>query len=101
VATIREQMKAGGDAPPGSSWLVRLIWALIDLDLPALEELDVDIADIIGNAPDAPWEADGHTISWHLGYLVSIGDPTAIAICDVLSEFLGKDHCINAFEHGS
>ena len=94
--TIRERLtKLGGDAPKGSSWLVRLVWALIDIDEPALQELDTEIADVIWTP------GDGHTISWHLGKLVSEGDPTAIEICNVLGDFLGTDHCLNAFEHGT
>lgn len=94
--TIREQITSGKlmVAPPGSSWLVRLVWFLIDLDLPALEEFDIEIADVIWTP------ADGHTISWHLGKLVSEGDPEAIAICDIIGEFMGEGHCIDAYEHG-
>jgi hypothetical protein len=95
MATIREQIKGdfGGGAPPGSSWLVRLIWALIDLDLPALEEADVDIADVI-------W-GNGHTISWNLGKLVVAGDPVAIEICLILADFMGPEHCKNAYINGT
>ena len=97
MATIREQLKGDfiGSAPPGSSWVVRFIWFLIDIDEPALEELDVDIADVIWTP------GDGHTISWHLGKLVVAGDPTAIAICDTLSQFMGSEHCVNAYENGT
>lgn len=95
MATIREQLKIAGDAPSGSSWLVRLVWALVDVDEPGLEDLDRAIATILW--PDG----QNHTISWHLGKLVSEGDPVAIGICGALGEFLGKDHCLNAYEHGS
>ena len=93
--TIREQIKAnvGGDAPVGSSWLVRLIWLLVDLDEPDLEQLDIDVADVI-------W-GNGHTISWNLGKEVVAGDPQATEICLILADFLGPDHCVNAFEHGT
>lgn len=94
--TIRQQLlQKVGTAPAGSNWLVRLVWALIDIDEPALEEFDIEIADVVWTP------ADGHTISWHLGKLVSDGDPTAIEICNIIGDFMGTDHCINAYLHGT
>jgi hypothetical protein len=91
--TIREQLATLEAAPPGSSWFVRLIWALIDVNEPLLEEMDVSIADVI-------W-GNGHTISWNLGRLVVAGDPKAIEICLIIADFMGPDHCVNAYEHGT
>lgn len=97
MATIRDQLirLAATDAPPNSSWLVQLMWKLIDKDEPGLEDLDRAIATVIW--PDG----QNHTISWHLGKLVVAGDPTAIGVCDALAEFLGPGHCVNAFKNGS
>ena len=71
-----------------TGWLSNLIWALINLDEPALIQLDIKIADMI-------W-GNGHTISWNLGQMEKAGNPVAKEICDLLALFLGPNHCINA-----
>jgi hypothetical protein len=96
--TIREQMAAGARAaPPGASWLSRLVWALIDIDQTGLVEADRDIAAIVwpNNWPTGPDNPTGmsHTISYMLGQEEMTGSVTATAICDALAPFLGPNHC--------
>ena len=92
--TIREQLLSGKPtaAPAGSNWFVTLVWALIDIDEPALVQLDKDLA--------APIWGNGHTISWNLGEEEANGNVMAEEVCDVLADFLGPDHCKDAYEHG-
>jgi len=71
-----------------TGWLSNLVWALINIDEPALLALDIKIADMI-------WH-NGHTISWNLGRMEEAGNPVATQICDFLAIFLGPKHCINA-----
>ena len=83
------------DAPANASWLARLVWALIDIDEPALIQDDRDIAAIVWPATEYPQYA-GRTISWILGQEEMAGDPTATAFCTFLAVFLGPNHCENA-----
>jgi hypothetical protein len=94
--TIHEQIRRGLTAPgPDATWITRLVWALVNLDEPALEQGDRDIAAAIWPPADYPQYA-GHTISWILGQEEQAGNQAATAFCDALAVFLGPDHCINA-----
>lgn len=104
--TIREQLRVTlgtGDAPTGSSWIARLIWALIDLDEPGLIQLDRDVAAVLwpnnwpaDAVPPPDYPGESHTISRMLGDEEMAGNPTAKAICDLLAVFLGANHCVQA-----
>ncbi len=74
--------------------LATIVQELVKLDEPQLIALDKRISAQI-------WGNDGHTISYHLGVLAAQGDATAIAICNILAEVLGPDHCARAVKDES
>lgn len=72
--------------------LPALVSVLSGCTVDELRALDVELSEQI-------WGDDGHTISYHLGLLEAAGNPTARKVCEILSRFLGANHCALAVEH--